>query len=439
MQPVSPYTFNGALGHCPVGAVWSAVDEQGRPLTVAVLDPNVARDPRWRDAFAAAVSSLARPGPENPRHVRADFTVDAPWAAYAGAGGEGPGAERVFESLGMQVQATEPDAPPVGPAADPDDSDASQPTARIDLPQQPTQPSYPAGTGPNPAPTSAPPVPISGVPDPVSGIPVSPASQPQSPASYDVVYSSSPAYQDPFSSPVRHIVPSEPPKRRTGLWVGIAVVLVVLLAGAGTLFALTGGFGGGDRPEPRPSATTAAPPVALPPTPPVSPGVEPPTQGSWPTKWPRYSATDQVKTLTLEGLGFPVKVPPTWQCTLAGQAEGLIRYTCGTPPGQKPEFGGDLIVRACAQPCDEQRQTEMRQAEEAWGAQWIRSGQFSTYAEQILQVDGEPRHGLVVVGYFRGGDSGEIDRQLVFRMTAPQREAQTLRRVATYLRDTLVF
>lgn len=405
MQPVSPYRLTAALGRCDVGSVWSAVDERGGPLTVAVLDAAVARDQRWRDAFAATVNALAQPGTERPRHVSADFSAAAPWAAYEGTGGEGPGAERVFEALGMPVHAA-PDASPA-PA--------------------------PAPTGADPAdPTSAP-------PDAVSAPPTSPAADPYEPAapgSYDLVYSS--PEPDPFSSPVRHIVPSEPRRRRTGLWIGAAVLVAVVLAGGGTLLALTSL--GGDDPPPSPTAPGGSPePVALPTTPPVSPGVEPPAPGSWPVKWPRFTASDSVRTFNLDGLGFPVKVPLTWQCTLAGRAAALVKYTCGTPPGEKPEFGGDLTVRSCPQPCAQERQTELRQSEEAWGARWIRSGPSSTYAEAILQVDGEQRHGLVVVAFWRGGSDGQIDRQLVFRMTSPVREAQQLRRIATYLRDTLVF
>lgn len=390
-SPSTPYSFSGALGHCQVGSVWSAVDDLGRPLTVAVLDAAAAHDQRWRDAFTETVNALTQPGPDRPHYVRADVSAAVPWAAYAGVGGAGAGAERVFETLGFRVL-----------AADPSSS--------------------------APAPASAP-------PDPISGLPMSPAGEPYSPAPYGLVPQQ--AVQDPFVSPVRRIVPSQPRRRRRGLWIGLAVLVVVVLAGGGTLFAVTDIGRSGPTPTASPGASQQ--PVALSTAPPASPGLEPPKPGAWPTKWPRFTATDSVRTLDLDGLGFPVKVPPTWQCTLAGRTAGFVKYNCGTPPGETPQFGGEIIVRDCPQPCDEKRRTEMRQAEEAWGAQWIRSGAFSTYAEAILQVDGEQRHGLVVVGYWRGGTDGQIDRQLVFRMTAPVKDAQKLRRVATYIRDTLVF
>jgi hypothetical protein len=257
--------------------------------------------------------------------------------------------------------------------------------------------------------------------------------------SYGLSYTS-PAAPDLFSASAasRRIEPSPPRKRSLGKWAWIAAIVVCFLAGGGVVFALTGG---GNDPDPSPTTTASAPQAVgeLPTGAPASPGIEPPKAGAWPAKWPRYNSTDSVSTLNLDGLGFPIKVPPAWQCTLAARAEGYLKYHCGTPPSEAAQFGGEIVVRACAQPCDATKQTQMREVEEAWGAQWIRSGPFSTYAEQIVQVDGEERHGLVVVGYWRGGADGEIDHQLVFRMTAPVKDAQQLRRVATYIRDTLIF
>jgi len=383
MQPVTPYRFSGPLGHCQVGTVWSAVDEKDMPLTVAVLGPAAARDQRWRDAFAATVRALAYPGPGQPQQVRADVAAEIPWAAYAVVGGAESGAERVFEALGFQVLEEDPK----------DDQPAEV------APMSP-QPISPATIFPDPFDTGLP----------------------------------GDSGRRPFPQPVRHIMPSDPRRRRTGLWIGLAV-LVLVLASGGTAFALVGGGG-----NPGPASSTTSPQAAAMPTAlPASPGLEPPKPGAWPTRWPNYTATDVVRTLDLDGLGFPIKLPLTWQCTLAGRAAGYVKYNCGTPSGQTPQFGGEIVVRDCAQPCDEQRRTEMRQAEEAWSTQWIQSGPFSTYAEKILQVDGEQRHGLVVVAYFRSGGDGEINRQLVLRMTAPVTEAQQLRRVATYLRSTLLF
>jgi hypothetical protein len=433
MQPVSPYRFSGRLGHCHVGSVWSAADEVGRPLTVAVLDDAAARDQRWRDAFAEAVEELAQPGTDRPHQVRAEVSAEVPWAAYAGAGGSGVGAERVFESLGMQVVATDPAA--AAPISGPNGAGVAPTSGPSGVVSAPT--SGPSGAWPVvPAQstwTSS--DPISGQPYPSA--PYSPAAphSPAAPDSYGLGYPS-PAGQDPFAGPTRRIVPTERPQRRRGLWLGIAAVVVVFLAAGGVVFALVGGGGG----KPGPATESAAAPqqAALPTAAPASPGIEPPKGGTWPANWPRFKPTESVRTLTLDGFGFPVKVPPTWQCTLAGRAAGFVRYTCGTPPGEATQFGGELVVRSCAAPCDENHQAELRRGEEAWGAQWIRSSPYGAYAEQIIEADGEQRHGLVVVAFWRGA-SGEIDHQLVFRMTGPVHEAPQLRKVATYLRDTLVF
>jgi hypothetical protein len=97
------FTLTEALGSSPVGTVWSAIDPSGRSATVAVLDPAIAGDPPWRDAFASAATAV---GSSGSRLLSANFSASAPWAAFAADGG--PGAERVFLALGV-------DYAPAGP------------------------------------------------------------------------------------------------------------------------------------------------------------------------------------------------------------------------------------------------------------------------------------------------------------------------------------
>jgi hypothetical protein len=407
-----------------VGSVWSAADELGRPLTVAVLD-TAASDQRWRTAFAQTVNALAQPGPDRPQYVSGEVGAAVPWAAYAGLGGEGAGAERVFESLGMQVVAEEADGIVPGLPVSGAGGDLGGTTTRLDLPQSSVD--SPSGAWPFVAgqPFGSPAHPTSA--QPMSGQPMSPA-----PDAYGLGY----APQDPYSPSSRRIVPTEPKRRRTGLWIGVAVLVAAFVAGGGAVFAVLGRGGG------EPTGTTTSKPApqqggeALANTPPASPGIEPPKAGEWPKNWPVYTPFEKVRTYDLDGLGFPVKVPDTWQCGLAGHAEGFVKYTCGTAPGDADPSGGELVVRDCAAPCDGKRQDELRRAEEAWGAQWIRTGPYSTVGEMHVEVDGEKRHALVVVAFWRSGDTGEVDRQLVIRMTG---EAQHLRKIASYLRGTLVF
>ncbi|MEQ4300140.1 hypothetical protein ABNF97_01895 [Plantactinospora sp. B6F1] len=504
MQPVGPYQFIEAVSLCQVGSVWSAIDGQGNSYTVAVLDAAVASDQRWRQAFVGTAQALAQPGANGPRYVHAEFAAPAPWVAYAAA--EAGGGERLFAALGMECRATqegfgdgeEPtrktgvaaapaDGTPAGSPGASEDDDLATPTTRLTPgtpppnPWQagPAQPVPPVGGTPTSAPphqtsapphqtsapphqtsappdqtsvppfqgsappyqNSAPPYQISVPPDSVSG---PPQPLPEMPRAYSTEPPTEASSYDPLYSPVRHIVPSEPKPRRNWLWIAIAAVVVLVLAGGGTLLAVNLSDDGGDKPPPDAKPTASSLPPPPPTNPPLQPGLEPPTPGAWPTKWPTFTERDNVRTLArLEGLTFTLKVPGTWQCELSGRAEGFTKYNCGVPPGSDlPKYGGELIVRDCAQPCDEAQQVAMRQAEEAWGKRWIRSGQNSAFLEtNTLQENGEQRHGLVVVAYFQSGTSEEsrIDRQLVLRMTAPVNGAQELRRVATYLRETLIF
>ncbi|MGC4810177.1 hypothetical protein ACLQ29_06560 [Micromonospora sp. DT228] len=231
----------------------------------------------------------------------------------------------------------------------------------------------------------------------------------------------------------------EPKQSRASRWAMPVIGLVLgLVAGGGLVLLLDPGT---DPPQPTPTASqSAALPAPAPASAPLSPGLEPPAPGEWPALWVRFAATDRILTLHgLDGLPFPVKVPPSWQCTSVERAAGLSRHQCGAPAGSEAALGGELVVRDCPAPCDGPRQTAMRIAEEAWGLQWVRSGPSSAYAEtSSLTVDGTQRYGLVVVAYWRS-DSGDIDKQVVLRMTAPVGGANQLRRVANYLRDVLIF
>ncbi|WP_341719327.1 hypothetical protein QQG74_06150 [Micromonospora sp. FIMYZ51] len=422
MQPDGPYRYTHLLGGSPVGKAWAAIDEHGRLVTVAVLDTHVAATPGWREAFAAIADNLAQT-PGGVPFIYADFAAAAPWVAYSAEAG--PAAENLFRALGVAYQPVPSSAPPVSGAPVSGTPVSGSPVSGI-----------PPVSG---APVSGMP-PVSGAP--VSGMPpVSGAPHPTSGTSPGAAYP--PAEQpaggsDPFSSPVRRITPSTPRRRPTGRWAAIAALVVVLLVGVGAVVV----WAGADEDEP--STPVAGPSSPLPPAPtfaPQSPGIEPPQAGEWPTEWPKFAPGDHVRTLpNLEGLGFAVKLPAEWDCSLGGRAEGYVKYNCGAAEPGKPQLGGELIVRDCAVPCDEETQAAMRQAEEAWGLQWMRGGVFAAYADSSrLEIDGERRYGLAVVAYWRGGESGRIDHQLVLRMTSPIDGAGRLRRVANHLRDTLIF
>jgi hypothetical protein len=172
---------------------------------------------------------------------------------------------------------------------------------------------------------------------------------------------------------------------------------------------------------------------------PAVPGREPPQSGTWPARWSKYKATSEPRTLDgLDGLGFPLKVPPHWECTAVEKASGYVKYHCGAPPGKELTVGGELVVRVCPHPCTGDQRRAMRSTEVAWGLQWIRAGEMTTYAESDnLEVDDRQRYGLVLVGYWRTGSRAEVDRQVVLRMTGPPDDAAQIHRVANYLRDIL--
>ncbi|MEV6710226.1 hypothetical protein [Micromonospora wenchangensis] len=175
--------------------------------------------------------------------------------------------------------------------------------------------------------------------------------------------------------------------------------------------------------------------LGLPSTPPRRPGVEPPVGGGWPAGAPTFAGTEPTREITgLAGVDFSFRVPTGWSCTEAGRTSGSAHYRCGVPAADGSIIGGDLVVRQCPRLCTDERRTALRRQEEAWGLQWIRSGEFTTWAE-TARVDGAPRYGLVYLSYWRSVPEDAIDRQLVLRMTAPLDRADEVRKVAASVRE----
>jgi hypothetical protein len=373
MQAGGSFTLIEALGSSQVGTVWSAFDASGRSATVAVLDPSVATDPPWRDAFAAAATAL---GTSGQRLLSANFSASAPWAAFAADGG--PGAERVFLTLGVDYQ----------------------PTGRVT-----------AGLGAARAGTSAsPPQLAEATGSWVSRIAAVRRARPDGSAIGD-------GADDPLESW----------GVRRWWWVGIATV-VLLVAGLSVVAwqRLPSG-------QPRADPATVAPALILSAVP-LRPGAEPPRPGEWPG-WPRFGRGDRARTVTLEGIGR-VALPAGWRCELDESAAGLTKYACGGSGGR---MGGDLIVRDCPVPCNGARQAAMRGAEEAWGLQWRAAGANATLAETVRLNGNQGQFGLVLVAYFRSTRGGRVDRQLVLRIAAPESSVDTIHKLANAVRDTVRF
>jgi hypothetical protein len=114
-----------------------------------------------------------------------------------------------------------------------------------------------------------------------------------------------------------------------------------------------------------------------------------------------------------------------------------LTYNCGTSVGDV-EVGGEVIARECLSPCDQNRQTALRTAEEAWGLPWRFAGERVTIAE-TMRLNGENRYGMVLIAYWRSDPDGAIDRQLVLRMACPVSWVDEIRRVVNGIRDEVDF
>lgn len=277
MQPVGPYRFTEALGVCQVGTAWWAIDGQDRLVTVAVLEGAAAADQPWREAFANAVNAMAQ-APGGQRYVNADLAAANPWVAYPSE--EGLGAQRLFQTLGMELQPVESQAEVLIPA-----------TGTVSVPPQPV---------------SGAPLSVSGPPNPTSGPPHVPwamhaAVIPQQQGAETVTTSPTPATEsidvppaDPFSAPVRRIQPSAPPPRRSGFRVGIAA-LVLLVAAVGTGAVILANSG--DEPT-RTATPTGGFATAFPAASPINPGLKPWVQA------PPYSPEERALAIASPSLVF---------------------------------------------------------------------------------------------------------------------------------------
>ncbi|MGW4460898.1 hypothetical protein [Micromonospora sp. NPDC004704] len=235
----------------------------------------------------------------------------------------------------------------------------------------------------------------------------------------------------PVHADGRRIAASDapPPTRRRNFRL-LAIVAVTVAVLAGTFIAVQT-WPESKAPVSQPTSAPPSTPVLA--SPPIRPGLEPPRPGNWPAGWPQFDQTSRVQTLKLDGLGFDLTVPSTWDCVPDSSAQGFVRYNCGTTHVDGGQIGGELIVRDCPKPCDEARRTTMRQAEEAWGQQWRYGGEYTTLAE-TLNLNNEQRYGLAVIGYWRSAPGGTVDRQLVLRMAAPKDWVDEVRRVANGVR-----
>ncbi|MEU5720706.1 trypsin-like peptidase domain-containing protein [Micromonospora sp. NPDC047738] len=233
MQSVGPYRFTEALGVCQVGTAWWAVDGQDRLVTLALLEGAAATDQPWREAFANAANAMAQ-APGGQRYVKADLAAAQPWVAYPAQ--EGMGAQRLFQSLGMELHSAESRSDVLIPA-----------TGTVATPPRPVSGAPVSGA---PAPVSGPPqlpwamhatVPQQPQPEP-QAVPTSPAPPGPAPAH--------PAPADPFAVSPPRIQPSTAAAARRGAvtWLAVAALLLAMVAAVGGVGV--GISGGEDRTAP---------------------------------------------------------------------------------------------------------------------------------------------------------------------------------------------
>jgi hypothetical protein len=404
MQTIGPYRIVRALGACPVGGVWSAVDAAQNQVTVAMLTGAAAQDPGWRRAFAATATALAQS--RQVPLIAADYTGSVPWIASAARDGSVLG--QVFAALGMDYQ----------PATEPGQHPGMEPS--------------PPGEQPRPAPGGDEPTHRVSPGQPTSSPPWQPPREPAAavPSPHENPLVRAPHTMSPFGA-----TPPEPPRRRrTGLAVGLLVLVIALLVGGGLAIVVWPDEGG-----PRAQQSSEPPtPTAQEPTlpPPSQPGIEPPQEGEWPADWPVFGADEpisRVRGLIGERNAQIFELPEGWECASVAAAGSFAHHSCG-PGGEATEIGGDLIIRSCPDPCDEGRREEMRSEIDAWGLQWVRDSSFRSWAETTEIDDGE-RYGLVFVAYYRTRPEGRLDRQLVLRMSGPLEQADELRKIGNSVRD----
>jgi hypothetical protein len=252
--------------------------------------------------------------------------------------------------------------------------------------------------------------------------------------------------QPPQQYPPLSAEPEEKP-RRTGLLIGLVILIVVVLGGGigGAVYFTrdsgtpqtkqsasaepTGGKSTAPQGEPTPHTQKSAPST------PKHPGKEPPKDASWPSSFAKFGSGDKTKTMSgLAGLGFDFVAPSDWTCTKKDQSTSYVNYHC---VGSKTKAGGDVIVRTCGEPCDAAKKINMREQEEAFGLRWQRDGGNSSWAQadKVTAPDGSSGYGLVLVRYWHSKPGGPMDRQVVLRLTAPPSAKSDVQKVANSVRD----
>lgn len=221
------------------------------------------------------------------------------------------------------------------------------------------------------------------------------------------------------------VEPDDAPRRR-GRGLVVALVVLVLLVGAGAVAAWQFGLPAlsGRQAQGTPTTAPAPPAVA-----PKGPGLEPPSAGDLlPVAWATFGDRDQTQPLNPGGVGFTFRAPQSWKCNQTEGGPTGVLYACGSGAGASA-VGGDLAVHPCLDGCDIAVREKMRRTEDAWALQWTAAGPYVTWA-QTSALPAPAQYGLIMIGYWRSEADGPLNRQVVLRLTAPQANAADIQKVA---------
>ncbi|AEV82502.1 translation initiation factor IF-2 [Actinoplanes sp. SE50] len=150
MPTAGPYRLQRQLSSCEVGDVWSGVDAQGRPVTVAQLNELASADDRWRGAFAAASEALGQSDTDRLPIDGSDHLGERPWVACPEGEGQGDAAE-IFTVLGQKLRPVTAGPPVETPPPASGDAVVEQHSDSVRREQDPPTAPFPPVPSPFPA------------------------------------------------------------------------------------------------------------------------------------------------------------------------------------------------------------------------------------------------------------------------------------------------
>lgn len=253
-------------------------------------------------------------------------------------------------------------------------------------------------------------------------------------------------YPQPGGYPGGWYSGGEPPKKKTGLIVGVTVAVVLLLGAAFAFagFVEPGLFTSDDEPAAQQGTgqtTAAVPPVTTPSEPPTAnppprPSLSTPTPGSGPQPaggkpklrklkaisvvGPTWSSGDKTYTMAFEGWPFAFRTGESWGC-ISGTHDAVpnaAAWYCRDEANPKSDQRMSVILQEC-RPCDAKSRAKLNR-------EWLdepdkaaRSGDHTFYVETKSNDEGRYQ---VDLSHFFGDepDAKELTWQVGVFIESPQ-------------------